>query len=89
MSPAEAIYLLCAATSLLAAVMLLRQYRRRRSTLLLWSVVAFTGLAVSNVLVYVDLVLLPTTVDLALIRAGVSAASMLALVYGLIWEANA
>jgi hypothetical protein len=89
MNPAEAIYLLCAATSLLAAGMLLRQYRRRRSTLLLWSVVAFAGLAVSNVLVYVDLVLLPTATDLALIRSGVSAAAMLALVYGLIWEANA
>ena len=88
MTLAEAIYLLCAATSLVAAGMLLRQYRRRRSPLLLWSVVGFTGLAVNNVLVYLDLVLF-TGVDLSLMRSAAGAIAMLALVYGLIWEASA
>jgi hypothetical protein len=85
---AEAIYLLCATTSLVAAAMLLRQYRRRRTPLLLWSVIGFAGLAVNNVLVYVDLVLF-TGVDLSLFRSAAGAAAMAALVYGLIWEASA
>jgi hypothetical protein len=85
---AEAIYLLCAATSLAAAVMLMRQYLRTRTPLLFWSVIAFVGLSISNVLVYVDLVLV-SSIDLSTLRAGVSAAAMVALVYGLIWETSA
>ena len=85
---AEAIYLLCAATSLVAAAMLLRHYRRRRTPLLLWSCVGFVGLAINNVLLYVDLVLF-TGVDLSTIRTLAAAIALLALVYGLIWEAGA
>jgi hypothetical protein len=84
---AEAIYLLCAATSLVAAGMLLRQYRRTRTPLLSWSCIAFVGLAINNVLVYVDLVLV-AGVDLSIVRTGVAAAAMLVLVYGLVWETN-
>ena len=84
---AEAIYLLCGATSLIAAAMLLRQYRRRRTNLLLWSCIAFIGLSINNVLIYVDLILF-TGVDLSLVRTAVGAVSMLVLVYGLIWEAS-
>lgn len=87
MSPAELVYLLCAATSLVAAAMLLRYYSRRGTPLLLWSSVGFLGLTGNNVLVYVDLVLYPD-VDLALIRALAGAVGMLALVYGLIWESG-
>ena len=83
MTIAEVIYLLCAATSLLAAWLLLRQYRGRRTPLLFWSSLAFFGLAVNNVLVYIDLGLL-TGVDLALPRAVAGAIAMLALVYGLV-----
>ena len=84
---AEAIYLLCAATSLVAAGMLLRHYQRRRTKLLLWSCVGFVGLSINNVLVYLDLVLF-TGVDLSLIRTAIAAAAMLMLVYGLIWESG-
>jgi hypothetical protein len=88
MTPAEAIYLLCAMTSLLAAALLLRYYlASRRPPLLLWSFVGFVGLAVNNVLVYVDLVLFPET-DLVLTRAIAAASGMLAMMYGLIWEGS-
>jgi hypothetical protein len=87
MTIAEGIYLLCAATSLVAAAMLLRQYRRRRTRLLLWSCIGFFGLAVNNVLVYVDLVLF-TGVDLSVIRSAAGAAAMVALLYGLISESG-
>ena len=87
MGTAETIYLLCAATSLVAAWMLLRYYVRRRTPLLLWSFIAFLGLAANNVLVFVDLVIYPA-IDLSLPRALAGALGMLALVYGLIWEAE-
>src|ERR1700741_5104560 len=61
MTIAEAIYLLSAATSLLAAFLLMRQFRASRTPLLLWSFIGFFGLAINNVLVYVDLVLVPET----------------------------
>jgi hypothetical protein len=85
MTIAEGIYLLCAATSLLAAALLIRQYRARRTPLLFWSSVSFLGLAVNNVLVYVDLGLLPA-VDLAIPRTLVGAIAMALLVYGLVQE---
>ena len=88
MTIADAIYLLCAATSLIAAVLLLRQYTSRRTALLLWSCVGFLGLAVNNVLVYVDFGLLPD-VDLSLVRSLAGAIAMVALVYGLIKETGA
>ena len=87
MMSAEAIYLLCAATSLVAAALLLRHYRARRTPLLLWSCIGFFGLAVNNVLVFIDLGVL-TASDLSLPRTLAGAIAMLALVYGLIWEAG-
>ena len=87
MTLADAIYLLCAATSLTAAVLLLRQYHARRTPLLLWSCVGFFGLAINNMLVFVDFALVTGT-DYSLPRSIAGAAAMLALVYGLIWEAD-
>jgi hypothetical protein len=85
MTIAEGIYLLCAGTSLLAAALLFRQYRARPSTLLFWSFVAFIGLATNNVLVFVDFGVAPN-IDLALPRTLAGTLSMLALVWGLVWE---
>lgn len=87
MTIVEAIYLLCAATSLLAALLLLRHYRRSRAPLLLWSVIGFAGLALNNILVYIDLVVVTGT-DLSTPRAITSAGAMLALLYGLIRESR-
>ena len=87
MTMAKTIYLLCAATSLVVAMMLLRQYVTSRTRLLLWSVISFTGLAVNNVLVYVDLVTY-TGVDLSLYRSAAGAVSMAVMLYGLVWEAR-
>ena len=84
---AESIYLLCAAASLIAAWLLLRQYAVRRTALLLWSCIAFLGLVLNNVLLFVDFAFLPNT-DLALFRTLAGTIGMLALVYGLIWEAE-
>ena len=84
---AEAVYILCAVTCALCAALLFRGYRGSRSRLLLWSSLCFTGLAINNVIVFVDLVLVPT-VDLRWIRDSVALVAMLVLLYGLIWESQ-
>ena len=47
---AEAVYLLCAVTSLVCAGLLVRSYRRSRMKLILWTSLCFMGLAINNVL---------------------------------------
>lgn len=85
MTIGEAIYLLCAATSLTAALLLLRQYRARRTSLLLWSCIGFFGLAANNLFVFLDFSVARGT-DLSLPRSLAGALAMVALVYGLIRE---
>jgi hypothetical protein len=82
-----AVYLLGVAVTLLCAILLARAYTRVRKRLLLWSAICFFGLAASNVLVFVDLVVLPD-VDLYRWRLVTAAAAMLILLYGLIWEGD-
>lgn len=83
----QSINLLGALVSLLCAILLLRGYARGRRRLLLWSGLCFLGLAIADVLAFVDLVLLPE-IDLFLVRLSVIAGSMLLLLYGLIWESQ-
>jgi hypothetical protein len=82
---AETIYLLCAATSIGAALLLFRTWRRRGTRLLLWSCLCFTGLALNNVILFVDLVVVPD-VDLMALRSLTALASVMLLLFGLIWE---
>lgn len=82
---APLVYVLCAATALVCAVMLFRGYRRTRARLLLWSSLCFMGLTANNVLLGLDLVVLPQ-VDLSPWRSLLALASLSLLVFGLIWE---
>jgi hypothetical protein len=54
------VYLLGAIVTAMCAVLLLRGFMRSRSRLLLWSGLCFAGLTLSNGLLFVDLVLLPS-----------------------------
>ena len=83
---AESIYILCALTGILCAVLLFRGYRANRTRLLFWASLAFFLLAVNNVVLYVDLVILPSLPDLFWYRTGVALAGMLLLLFGLVWE---
>ena len=85
---AEITYVLCAATSVLCAVLLLRGYLRSRSRLLMWSTLCFIGLAINNILLFVDLVILPDSIDLRIVRSGSALVSLILMVAGLIWEAT-
>ena len=82
-----AVYIIGALTSLTCALLLLRGYARVKQKLLLWSGLCFAGLAASNKLVFVDLVMLPQT-DLYLLRLVTAAAALRLLLYGLIWEGD-
>lgn len=83
---AGAVYILGTLIALACAVLLLRGYLRGRHKLLLWSSLCFFGLSISNFLVFLDLVVFPTQVDLYLPRLASAAVAMLLLLYGLIWE---
>ncbi len=84
---AEAVYLLCALTSILCAVLLFRGHRSNRTRLLFWSSLCFAGLALNNILLFVDLVLVPS-IDLTLVRGGVALLALVVLIYGLVWESS-
>lgn len=83
---AEAVYLLCAATSILVATLLVRSYSANKTGLLLWSSLCFIGLAINNLLLVIDLVLLPTSIDLSFARQGTALVAMALLIIGLVWE---
>lgn len=82
---ATAVYVGCAITSLACAALLLAAYRRQRARLLLWSCICFAWLAVNNVLLVVDLVLV-TDVDLSIARVGSALIGLATLLYGLIYD---
>lgn len=79
------VYLLCFLTSSGCALLLLRTYRRGRARLLFWASLCFLGLALNNLLLVVDLVLVPDA-DLELMRASAAVASIGVLLYGLVLE---
>ena len=82
---AEAVYALCAATSALCAVLLVRAYRRNRIRLLFWSAFCFVALAVNNVMVFIDLIVVPQT-DLSVVRSLAALVGLAALLFALVWE---
>ena len=81
------VYLLCFLTATLCAVLLVRQYRAARTALLLWSAACFIFLAMSNLLVVIDrLVLLDISLRTPRLVLTLTAISL--LLYGFIWEAE-
>ena len=79
------VYTLCVVTSGLCAVLLGRSYLRTRMRLLLWSTLCFVLLAANNLVVVLDLVLLPDA-DLRLFRHLLSLAAVSLLLVGFIWD---
>ena len=71
----------------LCALLLLRAYVRVRKRLLLWCGLCFAGLMVSNALLIVDLFVIPDK-SIYTQRLLVAAGSMLAMLYGLVFESE-
>ncbi len=80
-----AVYILCAVAALGCAALLGRGYRRSRVRLLLWSGLCFLALALENVILFVDVVLIPEE-DFSALRLTVALVGVALLLYGLVWE---
>jgi len=84
----EAVYLLCFVTSAAVAFLLLRGYMRTRHRIMLWSGLGFIGLCLNNLMLVVDLVVFPDSVDLSLWRQVPAALGLALLIFGLIWDSD-
>jgi hypothetical protein len=81
------VYVLCAVTSLGCTILLINRYRKARLGLLFWSACAFLAFTMTNVLLFIDLVMVPDR-DLSLLRNLITLTGVLVMVYGLITEAT-
>jgi hypothetical protein len=80
-----AVYILCFLTSAACAWLLGRSYQASRAPLLLWSSVCFVFLALNNLVLVLDLLVLPS-LDLRLLRLFLALAASCSLLFGFIWK---
>ena len=80
-----AVYILCFLTSSACAFLLARNYKRTSARLLMWSALCFLFLAFNNLVVIVDLLLVPSA-DFRLLRVGLSLAGVSVLLVGFVWD---
>lgn len=83
----EVVYGLCLLTSALCAALLIRSYMRSRQPLLLWSAACFSFLAINNLMVVLDRVVLLST-DLTGARQVTALLAVGVLIWGFIWEVD-
>lgn len=81
-------YAFITAVVAMCAVLLARGYQRSKARMLFWSALCFAGLALTNLFLIIDLVLLPHTIDLYLLRLVMTLASVSVLVFGFIWDGD-
>ena len=79
------VYFLCFATSGACAWLLGRNYRATGARLLLWSALCFLFLAANNLIVFIDLLILPD-VDMRVARLSLALAAVSILLFGFIWD---
>jgi hypothetical protein len=82
------VYLLCFLTSAACAALMVRQYSRAPSPILLWSAACFVLLALSNLVVVIDQVMLGPETSLRPIRLILTLSAVMVLLFGFIWEAE-
>jgi hypothetical protein len=82
------LFLIALLTSLACTVLLFRAYVQKRLRILLWSAFCFVGLTANNLLLFVDLVLLPAAVDLRMVRHLSALIGLLFLLYGFIRDSE-
>jgi hypothetical protein len=83
---ATAVYVLSFLTSAVCGWLLVRAYLATRTKLLLWSAACFVLLAINNLFVVIDMIILPTQVDLSPARIALNLMAIATLLYGFIWE---
>ena len=72
-------------TSVFCAFLLIRSYRAHKTALLLWCSLCFVGLALNNIILFVDLFVVPD-VDLEVWRSLTALTALVLMLVGLIWE---
>jgi hypothetical protein len=82
-----AVYSLCFVTSSICAWLLMRSYAGARGQMLFWSALCFVLLALNNLIVVIDLTMLPE-LDLSLARQAASFIAVGLLVFGFIWRGD-
>ena len=82
------VYLLCFIASAFCAVLLVRQYRIAAVPVLLWSSACFVLLALSNLIVVVDQLVLGPATSLRPLRLVLTLLAVSVLLFGFIWEAE-
>jgi hypothetical protein len=80
------VYLLCAVTSLLCAVLLYRAYNKSKFRLLFWCCLGFTGFALNNALLFIDIMIFPELDYIINFRTVPALVGMVVMIYGLIME---
>lgn len=81
------VYLLCFLASALCAILLVRQYAASPTPVLLWSAGCFVLLALSNLLVVVDQLIL-TEENLRPARLVLTLLAVSVLLFGFIWNSE-
>ena len=79
------VYILCFLTSAACAWLLGRSFAQSGVRLLFWSSVCFAFLAANNLVLILDLVLLPN-VDLRYPRIVLALGAVVSLIWGFIWD---
>ena len=82
------LYVLAVLTCLACTLLLFRGYARSGLRLLLWSALCFVFLTANNLLLFFDLVLFPSGVDLRPYRLLAALAGLAFLLYGFIFESE-
>lgn len=81
------VYLLCFLTSAGCAALLIRSYLASRARLILWTALCFLLLTVNNLLLFVDVVILPS-INFLMFRHLASLGAVVVLLIGFIWDAD-
>jgi Family of unknown function (DUF5985) len=82
---AAVVYFLCFISGGLCAYLLFMAFFRQRRRLFLWSAVCFSLLAITNFLVFLDIIILPS-INLLPYRLFASLTAVIVLLYAFIWE---
>jgi hypothetical protein len=79
------VYILCALTSSLCAIALLGRYRASQVRLLFWSGLGFAGLAVNNIFLFIDLIIVPD-INLSIVRTLPALLGLGVMIWGFVGE---
>lgn len=81
------VYILCFVTSTACAVLLARSYLSGRARMLLWSSICFLFLAANNLVVVIDMLLIPD-INLRLLRLTLALCAVSILLFGFVWDSE-